>query len=666
MKKLALYIIITLTAAGFICGSFYASAATLLLHTQDAYAGDDPAWLRKMSIYEEFNIGNLAFPTPLIPKPVYPYSQTPESFKEDVGLFEMIYYFNQDTGGNPTYIYALQQMGDASGAIDSSVSDDFIRSYLEKNGIIYPADNNSSSETLMYARALYTVMNNDEMNHVKIAPGTGVEDAFIQYAAANGSGFDLSVLGEWAPDGNLNSVNSLLTAFGKMALFNAGYDVSAETPDSEISRMMTVFMLESQGVAIDRDSASMDDLRVQYLALMLSARYNIPLDRAELKTAADSGNTAFYILRAIARYENLTVKSTDSFEKAFFVVAENTDTFELKQQLYSDIYDYDVILKYKREFVWVNATTLYSTDPAGSRTVEFIINGKPAGTGICKAELDTGLESQIIPVTVNATLDRVNYTHTYYFNIIQGENEKPVSDIDSSLTGIFDGSDIQDINLGGLSGYNLPDMGSYTASLPPKIAGVIAMAAPSYSNNNNQNPGAAPAAGNPNPASSANNGVYSSLTLDGTLQPDGDGIVNTALKPIYAVGGVGGLDSVINALLPANPDGETPGNPAAQNPGSPAGNYGDRTFAEDENPYYAYAEGAAAPPPGENDKNSGLLLPEGQNINLENDGNYLDGENTEGKSGNTTLIIAVSAISLTGAAAACILIKNKTRKDNKK
>ncbi len=418
-KLIAVFMTVLILISALSCG--FNALALVMCETQYSYDTANPSWLKDMIVKENMNnIDGLSQRNTLVAKAQYPYKATAESFKEDVETYESVYTLNENMT-NVIYLYMLDLALGFAGNAGDSYSDEFIRSYLESIGIVYPEK--ETEETAVVARALFSIITADE-NYV-VQRGTGLYDAFTAYIS-DLLGVKLDSVIKFDEDTQLTGLKDYVIAACKFMLFSAGYNVTSSTSDEEIYRLIAIMTIRSQGITIDSSTATFEEIKIKYLCAVMCEIYGVSIDTKGFEKAVNDDNLAFHMLQLIGKENGVTVRDTESYTKAFDIICQNTHYFDLEEgEFYADIFEYDVTLKYKSENIWVYPQTISATSESEGVTVKVLINNEVVRENYyVKLAIDSEAESVPILVTVEYTGKNGSTTSsTYKFNIIQGETQ---------------------------------------------------------------------------------------------------------------------------------------------------------------------------------------------------------------------------------------------------
>ncbi len=457
--------------------SFASSVGVHAIDTQFKYDKLNPAWLDEIQVKEDLlTIGNIPKTSYLIANTDYPYTQTAESFKKVVNQDVKLYSVNMTSDDRrAAYLYAFDLLNEYSLAYKDGVSDEYIQSWLESKGIVYPPSDQITNETKILARSLYSLLK-AQPDYLKLPVGTTVEGAFVIYLSKMSSK-DLSQLEKLSPNASIENISQYFTAFGKLSLANQGYSVTAETSDAELMKLLAVMTIETAGLTVDAESDSLDNIRTKLLAVMLGRLYDVTLDPTLLADALSKDNVPFYVLQAMGQDNNLTVKNDTSYEAAFDIICKNTNCFALEDIFYADITDYDVNLEYKRDAVWIMPRFYQKNDDSKQQKVYVYIDGKEAvENDYNKITLDKSQPSTTVKIdaryvqTKNNTI-LTDQTVTYTVKINQGDTEPPEDETKEQQT-------TTDLQVPGIVKDIFSQFG--IANLPENITSILNLLTPNF------------------------------------------------------------------------------------------------------------------------------------------------------------------------------------------
>lgn len=438
-KKIAAVFLAVIMLTGIISSGLSASAI-LTVETQYSYDAANPSWLKDMIIKEDMtSIGGMSERVEFQAKAKYPYRETAESFSEEISYYKMLYTLDENMA-NAAYLYLLDLAESFAQSAGSGYSDEFIRSYLESLGIVYPSGNaGNSTETKIVARAFFAIVSKDD-GYV-VSKGAGLYEAFTAYLSTLLGVSGNSII-KFDSDANLSSLKEYVLAACKYVLFSAGYSVSADTPEEEVYRLIAIMTIRAQGISIDSATASFSEIKNKYLCAMMCKIYGVSIDTASFESAAESSKLDFYMLQLIGKKNGVTVKDSLSYDEAFKLVCEKTDYFNIeKGEFYADIYEYDVPLKYKRGTIWIYPQTLGVTSESDGTSVSVSINGsKVRENYYSEVKLDSEKSGETVMINVDYTdANGKKSSSSYKLNVIQGSSSVVQQNtVSKALSGVKD------------------------------------------------------------------------------------------------------------------------------------------------------------------------------------------------------------------------------------
>lgn len=481
-RKLLMRIFSCVMTAVMFVSVIPANAVVLTFETQYDYETVNAAWLTDLVIKENMTtVEGMAQRVDVVPDPEYPYTETAESFSEDVDYFLSLY--NLDMGSQRAgYIYFFEMLNANSGLVNSEISDADIREYLEGLSIVYPAD--AGADELIMARVLFTALATGSLSSSVLVPGIALESLVVNYISTY-TGMDSSALAQWTPAGTELSLDEYILAASKLSLWSNGYNVTPGTPDDEVYRLLAAMTVKNQGISVD-STLSLDEIKSHYTAALLGAKYDVTIDSKKLAQAKENDSVAYYMLQLIGRKYGLSVREDNAtYEEAFALVAENTGVFDVAtDDFYADIYDYDVRLKSRCKTLWIYPTA-YSTNENGC-TILVTANGTAIKNNYYnEVEIDYTADVQqlVIEVTVskNGKAEKCRYNITVHQgSYADVEGEGPVTDGNKPSFGTSD-SVVADTlsNLGMNSVISAVLDKSYIA-LPSTVTTVVSFMAPTF------------------------------------------------------------------------------------------------------------------------------------------------------------------------------------------
>ena len=490
-----------------------AIASVFTFETQYDYGSADKAWLTDLVIKEDMNdLTAVGGRCTLVPAPDYPYTETAASFKEEVDQFCRLYSLNENTL-KASYLYLFELLGSNSSVFAAQASDAQVKSYLQSQGVIYPASGSADMDVL--AKALYTAMLTgafQNLTGIDSGAGIGLEKALTQFVLEL-SGFSEAELSRWMPSGKLDSLDDYILAVSRMTLWSNGYEADVNTPEDEVYKLMAVMTIRNLGVSVDSD-VSFSELQSKYTAALMGKRYGVSVSPARLSTAINNGSAAYYILQLIGQQQGLTVREENQpYEDAFLFVASHSDLFDVEEdEFYADIYAYDIYLSAPRSSLWIYPTSYYGSIDSSAVTVS--CNGSPIKDNYyTQVPVSPTADVQKLTITVDCTAGSGSvkeYVITVHSEdaIRQSENKPGNEDAktDTSKTVLSSNAIVSRIlNAAGVDPDVAEAAGNLIYVLPENVQNAISFISPTFNDPSaaaSDTPAAAPVAAT-EPASSA-------------------------------------------------------------------------------------------------------------------------------------------------------------------
>ncbi len=411
-------------------------SAIVMCETQFEYDTANMSWLKDLIVKENMTtVSGMAKSSVYTAKASYPYRETSESFSDEIAYYEVLYTLDSDMA-NVIYLYMLQLAESFAQAAVSGYSDEFIQSYLESQGVVFPDDD--SSESRIVARAFFAVITSDD-DYV-ITKGTGLYDAFTAYISTM-LGVSSSSILNFDADSNFSDLEQYVIAACKYSLYQAGYDVNANTSDDEVYRLLAIMTIRAQGISIDSGTATFEEVKNKYLCAMMCGIYDVSVDYNSFINAVNNDNLDYYMLQLIGKEGGIAVSDDLNYDDAFLLVAEKTGYFDLEEgEFYADINEYDLTLDYLRSSIWIYPQTLAVDSEDDGIDVTVRINGNEVTENYYnQVSLDTSKTSETVTILVTYTDSSGSVSTTYLLNITQGtETASSEITISDALGGVQD------------------------------------------------------------------------------------------------------------------------------------------------------------------------------------------------------------------------------------
>lgn len=481
-RKLLMRIFSCVMTAVMFVSVIPANAVVLTFETQYDYETVNAAWLTDLVIKEDMTtVEGMAQRVDVVPRPEYPYTETAESFSDDVDYFMSLYNLDMSSQ-RAGYIYFFEMLNANSGLVNSEISDADIREYLEGLSIVYPSD--AGSDDLIMARVLFTALATGSLSSSAVVPGIALESLVVNYLSAY-TGMDSATLAQWSPSGADLSLDEYILAASKLSLWSNGYNVTAETPENEVYRLLAAMTVKNQGISVD-STLSFDELKISYTAALLGTKYNVTVDSKKLAQAKENDSVAYYMLQLIGRKYGLSVREDNAtYEEAFELVAENTGVFDVSaDDFYADIYDYDIYLKSRCKTLWIYPTA-YSTNENGCNIIVTANGTAIKNNYYNEIEIDYTADVQQLVIEVTVSKNGKSEKCRYNITVHQGsyadvEGEGPVTDSNKPSFGTSDSVVADTLSNLGMNSVISAVLDKSYISLPATVTTVVSFMAPTF------------------------------------------------------------------------------------------------------------------------------------------------------------------------------------------
>ena len=375
--KIISFIIAVVISATVLCPSAFArefaptiDTSNIGVNTQYKYDEADPSWLRQLTIKEDMlSSSGLINEEILHPVTSYPYTCDAPHFKAEVEEYIKIYTLD-DNSQRAAYLYLLQQIGALGVIAEPETTDEEKIEWLKNKGIIIPNEDINDPEKKIMIMSLYALMKNDigyvlTGKTIKVPEGTHYEEAIVMYLMAlSGDSSELTdfVL-KFFGKASVGNLEDYIYYTSLMSLYVQGYVSPLEIPTiprDEVYRRVAIMTIRTAGISIDAETATTEEIRHKYLAAMLGTQYSVTIDPAAFKKALDKKTAPYYLLQRMA-YEDSKVtisQKKHSYEECFKIVLQKTHRFDLEDEFYSDIFEYDIYLENIRKNISVNTNPI--------------------------------------------------------------------------------------------------------------------------------------------------------------------------------------------------------------------------------------------------------------------------------------------------------------------
>lgn len=460
-----------LLSAVFLTGACAAALpASGLAITADKDAKENRAWLADLYIRETTtDFGNHE----IVPVSDA-YSRTLEEYKNEVEAIKALYSLDLEKLGT-SYIELIEKVFNILGNTDLGVSYDAMKSYLETEWkIIFPSTENGV--TLTYTTIAYACLKYDLLYpiigvHFTVPENTTLERTIVLILA--------TFLGEDI-DGDVATIRDYAIYSIKQTLIDAGYQISPNADPDELLVLYKIVMAEKQGYVIENQdiehytAADLQYVDGAYAASVIKMRYDITPAVNDVVAAmndSDEDAVAKMILRTMIREKGEDVSDSTSIKK-LFERACKLGCFALDNELYADVYEYKVYLRYDCKEIWL--TPFAYAAQLGTDYVQYAkiaINGTAVESG---QSLRFALSGDTTDVTIDINYDdgSIRDHASYHLTVYNGTETitemLPDLPMGNGSGGTSDGGGSNGSNPSGGS-YDTDDYGEYGMMDPEDV-----------------------------------------------------------------------------------------------------------------------------------------------------------------------------------------------------
>ena len=385
---------------------------------------ENPAWLSDIYVRETS--------TDFVKNPMYPrsegvYSRTLGGFRKEVAELKKLATMTADDLGDAyvKVITQIYQLIDQTGIFDEY---DVMKSYLQtEHKIVFPADDSAVNKT--YVAVAYACLKYDLLYpvlgiHFDVPEGTSINRTVVLIAAA--------LMGDTVTS-DIETIEDYAILNIKKSLIENGYQVSENADADEIYTLYKIMMAEKQGYRIsNKDVANYtqkdkDYLTGAYTASIIKMTYDVaptPEDAFIVITSKDNDAMPALILGLMIESKGESTIDDNSLED-LFRHACRLGLFDLDDEFYSDIYEYDVYLEYNCKSIWITPFA-YATELGSDKTqyASITINGTAVKSGGSHNFTLTGDVTEA-KIAVNYNDGSVKNSATYTLYIHNGTQTLP-------------------------------------------------------------------------------------------------------------------------------------------------------------------------------------------------------------------------------------------------
>lgn len=454
-KKILSFMLSTMVLVAVCCSSFVSSASVFYI---DGNAEVCPGTTKVYVDKKDYNYAwiddvvmrdSSSSVVPLVLHPVtnYPYSHTADEFVDECNNYAAL--FNTSDGILQSSFYKTLSTAYytllASGAIKSD--EQTMRAYNESQGITYPYSQNSMTHiytTLVYALLKSNIASSVLKQQVDIPRGTTIEGAVVAYLS--------KVCGMNVP-ATVDSIEGFAYLFANQyVLEEANLPVSKDPSKDEVYYWVKVLAADKQGYSVSKTTPyakvtqeEEKNVTNSYFASILTTKYGVYIspDLLEMALLGDKEtNIPKLVLKSMLDSVNTKYSNSESID-SLFDKAKQEGFFELEDDFYSDIYDYEVTVSNNSTEVWFTAFLVADQLVDGSLTyARTYINDKLVDNSSTNSIKLTGASTKFtvrIEYSDSKRYNKAIYTFTVNKNAAGSDTVGGISvDLDQPIGNILD------------------------------------------------------------------------------------------------------------------------------------------------------------------------------------------------------------------------------------
>lgn len=419
LKKMA-YVLLSLLLV--VCLSI--CAFPVFAGTANNESEENPAWLSDIYVRES---STDFVKNPMVPRSEGIYSRTLGGFRKEVAELKKLATMTADDLGDAyvKVITQIYQLIDQTGIFDDY---DVMKSYLQtEHKIVFPDDDSAVNKT--YVAVAYACIKYDLLYpvlgiHFDVPDGTSINRTVVLIAAA--------LMGDTVP-ADVETIEEYAILNIKKTLIENGYKVSENADADEIYSLYKIMMAEKQGYRIaNQDVANYTQKDKNYLtgaytAALIKMTYAVaptPEDALIVVTSSDKDAMPALILGLMIESKGESTLNDNTLED-LFRHACRLGLFDLDNEFYSDIYEYDVYLDYNCKSIWITPFA-FATELGSDKTqyAKITINGTAVKSGASHNFAITG-DLTVAKIAVNYDDGTVKNSATYTLYIHNGKETLP-------------------------------------------------------------------------------------------------------------------------------------------------------------------------------------------------------------------------------------------------
>ena len=376
MKKLlGLTLAVLMVIAMCICPAFAATDSSSIVSALTVDPGnvrwDNPtynyAWLDNMIIRDDAMAATQAH---IIPKPTdYPYSTTYDKFIQESSDYNQLITLDKEsvTSAYDEVINVMYYLVVAMGMTDDT---DTMKQYLVSQGIRLPANttpDENAEIAVVYAAIKYDAVYTLYGKHVEFPVGTTLDGAVVTIMSA--------LTGTVVPSGVDNLSGYAVFCTKTYVTSFEGLPISQNPSEEEIFYWAKVVTAGSSGdyqvpveVYSETTAAQKEYVDYAYYASILSDIYDVKINPIKLVVAMQSSDQLAVqklILKTMLDEKKVSYSDKLSCKELFDLACKN-GCFNLEEEFYSDVLNYEIEVAQDCQKIWFTPFTLAGLLQGGS------------------------------------------------------------------------------------------------------------------------------------------------------------------------------------------------------------------------------------------------------------------------------------------------------------
>lgn len=388
------------------------------------------AWLNKLVIRDDATAIKEAR---IVPKAEYPYSKTYADYLTEVDDYSKLKDFDETTAVS-AYNDMLEAFYYAVTAMGMTADYDEMYDYLWNYGIRMPDEMTASHKMMVscvYAAIRYDAVYALYEEKASIPAGITLEGAAVNIVSA--------IMEVHIPSG-IDTIPGFAIYVMKDYIEGINEIPLSQNPsDEEIFHWMKAVTASKGGYDVpmipfsETTEVQRDYVDYAYFATILNGAYEVKLNPFSLQSAYESDDETavqMLILKTMLTEKEAEFDESMSGQTLFDLACEN-GCFNLEEEFYSDIFNYDVYVKKDCVKLWFTPFSLADQLGGDNKYISVKFqNNTISAESTAYAKLDGRLKNETVEMTVTYDDGQISEVVTYIFNIIKTAEESTAEEND--------------------------------------------------------------------------------------------------------------------------------------------------------------------------------------------------------------------------------------------